>query len=219
MLIISEILGDLIKQYQDRAKALNSEATSRLVLPGLTDNIAKEIHNYLRNEGTTSYLIVGLKSNEEEGCIKPEALTTRRIGSFVAVACKGQLSKVQDSIRGTSGVIRSDTFSEEWPWEDNQSELLRFEDQILPKLVTNWTENPDHQEWLKEFIIQLKFYIRSSPIREVIFLEEILGKFSNNLYEEIEDIREKILFHVGIPRPETILDDAKATLNAAKSDC
>ena len=58
MLIISEILGDLIKQYQDRAKALNSESTSRLVLPGLTDNIAKEIHNYLRNEGTTSYLIV-----------------------------------------------------------------------------------------------------------------------------------------------------------------
>jgi hypothetical protein len=221
MLLISEILGSLIKHYQDDAKALNSEATSRLVLPGLTDNIAKEIHNYLRNEGTTSYLIVGneLKSNEEEGWMKAEGLTSRRIGSFVAVACKGQLSKVQDSIRGTSGVIRSETFSEEWPWEDNQSELLRFEEQILPKLISNWTENPDHQKWLKEFIIQLKFYIRSSPKRESIFLEEILGEFSKNLYEEIEDIREKILFHVGIPRPENILEDVKATLNSAKSDC
>ena len=66
MSVISSILGKLIKKYQEDAN--NAERASRLVLPGITSNIALEIHSDLmKNSDFVSYLVV-----DEDGDLEPD---------------------------------------------------------------------------------------------------------------------------------------------------
>ena len=130
MFNLSKILGQIIVKYQK--EALDIGRDSRLLIPGLTHKISHEIHDYLQENGITSYLVIG---NEEEPketkkWIIAEGLTSVRIGTFVAVACPGQMSEIQDSIRGSGGTIRSDAFSEDWPWNDYGSESFSFKNKI-----------------------------------------------------------------------------------------
>ena len=100
------------------------------------------------------------------------------------------MSKIQDSIKGSGGTIRSETYSEEWPWIDNKSDSFKFNGVVLDKLLSNWTEDEKEQEWLREFV--LKCLLKSTgmlPIedRKSILLEDILGEDGN------ESPKEKIL--------------------------
>lgn len=203
MLTISSILGKLIREYHENALA--NDRDNRLVVPGLSDNIAQQVHEYLQDNGITSYLVVGndLTPGEEKFWISPVGLTSKRIGSFVAVACPGQLAQIQDSIRGSGGAIRSVAFSEEWPWIDVGNESFRFNGPVLNELVSRWTENEEQRNWLSEFVLScLVPNTRTYSQRTVLLLEEILGQFSPSLYPEIGDVRLKLLFHAGLPCPE-----------------
>jgi DNA phosphorothioation-dependent restriction protein DptH len=205
MLTISSILGKLIKEYQE--EALANDRDSRIVVPGLTAKIAREFHEYLVSNGITSYLVIGdeLAPDEEKSWIRPVGLTSKRIGSFVAVACPGQLSQIQDSIRGSGGTIRAAAFSEEWPWIDGGNEAFRFDGPVLRDLVSHWDGKSDKTTWLSDFVLKcLVPATRAYPRRSELLLEEILGQFSPSLYPEIKDLRLKLLFHAGLPCPESV---------------
>ena len=206
MLTISSILGRLIKEYQE--EALRNNRDSRLVVPGLTANIAQEIHEYLVSNHILSYLVIGneLYPDEATGWIRPVGLTSKRIGSFVAVACPGQLSQIQDSIRGSGGAIRAVAFSEEWPWIDSGAEAFRFDGPVLRALVSDWDGAPGNHKWLSDFVLKcLVQATRNYPRRSELLLEEVLGRFSPSLYPQISDVRLKLLFHAGLPCPEAVM--------------
>ena len=207
MLTISAVLGRLIKEYQEEVST--NDRDSRLVVPGLSDKIAQEIHESLRGNGINSYLVIGDELTPDEGksWIRPVGLTSKRIGSFVAVACPGQLAQIQDSIRGPGGTIRDVAFSEEWPWIDSGSEAFRFNGPVLKALVSNWAESKEQREWLSKFVMKgLLPATRNYPRRAALLLEEILGKFSSSYCMGIGDVRLKMLFHTGMPFPAN-LDD------------
>lgn len=202
MLSIARVLGVLLESYVRVSTGGNRDC--RLLVPGLTRNISKQIHEYLFRKGINSYLVIGEdeEPSESTNLIRPIGLTSRRIGSFVAIASPGQLIHIQDSIRGSGGTIRSMSFSEEWPWIDNGSEPFRFDGPVLDCLVHEWTVDPPEQKWLREFVLDgLLGCTRASSWRGQLFLEDILGTFNSSLYPEIGDVREKLLFHTGVPRP------------------
>ena len=219
---IASILVEIIKEYHKNA--ISNDRGSRLVLPGITTNIANQIHkDLLDEEGFTSYLVVSEEeANEDEKRISPMGLTSQRTDSFIAIACPDQMSKIPDSIKGSGGATRSDQYTEEWPWIDNKSDSFKFNGVVLDKLLSNWTEDEKEQEWLREFV--LKCLLKSTgmlPVedRKSILLEDILGGFSQDIYPEIKDIREKMLFHVGVPLPASNLEDFDNFISDAWNDC
>lgn len=214
MQVLGSVLAKAIKSYM--LSASEAERDSRLLVPGLTAKIADQIHKDLMDSDINCYLVVGSDRNPDRSSriIRPVGLTSVRIGSFVAVAHPGQLAHIQDSIRGSGGAIRSITFSEEWPWIDNGSEDFKFDGPILDGLLEEWglgtRESPaEHWKWVRELILDgLVLATRSSSRRSSILLDEILGSFTTDLYPEVKNIREKLLFHSGVPQPGGLLPDA-----------
>ena len=207
---ISSILVELIKEYHKNA--ISNNRGSRLVLPGITTNIANQIHkDLLDEEGFTSYLVVSEEeANEDEKRISPLGLTSQRTDSFIAIVCPDQMSKIPDSIKGSGGATRSDQYTEEWPWIDDKSESFKFNGVVLDKLLLRWTADEKERDWLRKFVLEcLVKHTAKLPIeeRKSILLEDILGDFSRDKYTEIKDIREKMLFHVGVPLPAINLED------------
>jgi len=201
-LTISSVLGKLIEEYV--RSAADGDRDCRLLVPGLTRKIAREVHQHLREQGVNSYLVIGAdeEPNESEHLIRAVGLTSKRIGSFVSIATPGQLVHIQDSIRGSGGTIRSLAFSEEWPWIDNGSEPFRFDGPVLEALVQRWSDDASEQDWLRECVLDaLIEHTRSSSRRAHILLEDILGSFQPDLYPEIPGTREKFLCHAGVPCP------------------
>lgn len=202
-LIISSVLGELIEKHFLRATKGNKDC--RLLVPGLTRKIAKEIHHYLQKRKINVYFVIGSdgadEPSEKDRFITAEGLTSKRIGSFVAVVAPGRLAYIQDSVRGSGGAIRSLAFSEEWPWINDGIESLRFNGPVLDLLVQRWSSDTAEQDWLREFTLELLENIRSSSNRVRIFLEEILGSFNSNLYPDVSGAREKFLYHSGVPYP------------------
>jgi len=198
----SRVLGELIETYVRSATSGNRDC--RLLVPGPTPEMARQIHEYLLQQKVGSYLVIGEDEQPDEldRLIRAAGLTSKRIGSFVAVVTPGQLAHIQDSIRGSGGAIRSLAFSEEWPWIDNGSEPFRFDGPVLDALVKGWSGDPAEQEWLRELVLDgLLEYTSSSSRRAQILLEDILGTFNPASYPEIADVRQKLLYHAGIPCP------------------
>jgi len=200
-LVISCILSGLIEQYFH--SAVEGGRDCRLLVPGLTKKIGKQVHRCLIEKGIKSYLVIGSeeKPNESEHMLRAVGLTSKRIGSFVAIVNPGQLAHIQDSIRGSGGTIRSLTFSEEWPWIDDGSEPFRFDGPVLEALIQFWSGDPEKQNWFREFVIKgLLEYTRSNSRRAKILLEDIIGSFDPTKYPEITDVRQKLLYYAGVPR-------------------
>ncbi len=201
-LVISHVLGELLRQHFQASR--KGDRDCRLLGPGLTRRIAGEMHDYLRAEGITSYLVIGQgeKPCKEKCWLRADALTSKRIGSFVVIAVPGQLTRIQDSIRGSGGTIRSPVFSEEWPWVDGEgSESFFFNGPVLHELTQHWSDDKREQDWLKEFTLSLLTDTRAYPERAQLFLEEILGRFHRDLYPGIPGIEKKFLYHAGVPCP------------------
>jgi hypothetical protein len=220
MLEIARVLGELAREYVQAAEQPGRDC--RLVVPGLTEKIAQEIHEYLYTHGINSYFIVGpnYSTNENKRWIRPVGLTSKRIGSFVAIVAPGQLAHIQDSIRGAGGAIRSIAFSEEWPWIDNGSEAFRFDGPVLDRLVEGWTNREEYRQWLREFILEgLVKDTRTSSWRAQLLLEDILGTFKPSSYSSLEDIRAKFLFHVGIPLPSQGITDVPTLITSSTRLC
>lgn len=200
MSALVRVLSDLIeKYYTDHSK---QGRHYRLLVPGLTLVIAREIHDTLLSKSINSFLIVENSDevNETRQCISATGLTSKRIGSFIAVVSPGQLVHVHDSIRGSGGTIRSISYSEEWPWIDTRTENFNFANVVLPEIVKQWSEKEEDQRWLIELILfGLIPTTRSESQRTELLLEHSIGTFKPDLYSDIFDIKKKFLCHFGIP--------------------
>ena len=220
-LIISGVLGELIEKHF--LLATEGGKDCRLLVPGLTQRVGKEIHHYLQKQKINSYFVIGSDGTDEPSekarFITAEGLTSKRIGSFVAVVIPGKLAHIQDSVRGSGGAIRSLVFSEEWPWIDDGIEYLRFNGPVLDLLVKNWSSDEEEQDWLKNFVLALLEDTRSSSNRVHVFLEEILGSFNPNLYPDVSCTREKFLCHSGVPRPSGQLLPVKQLVRKTNELC
>ena len=135
MLAVARVLGELLERYF--RSSVDGNMGCRLLVPGLTRSIAGQLHDFLVGKGINSYLVISEDEEPSESTrlIRAVGLTSKRIGSFVAIASPGQLVHIQDSIRGSGGTIRSLAFSEEWPWIDNGSEPFRFDGPVLDSFV------------------------------------------------------------------------------------
>ncbi len=204
-----QLLAELILQY------INSSTTNanyRLIVPGLTASLAEEIHNALLEAGKTSFLVINEQRDpsEVQRWISPVNLTTMRIGSFVAVTDIGALSEIRDSIQGTGGVIRSRAFSEEWPWIDEGPDWARFRGPFLDKLLSGWTDDDTIKKWLSNIIVdEILPATAGVHNRQLVLLEDILGKFNPSLYPTIKGTANQFLYHCGIPMSDTQLQNPK----------
>ena len=215
---IPRVLGDLIKDYVTSVSQAAGEY--RLIVPGLTTQIGEELHDILRERGINSYLVIGKSRSpdEEKQWLLPLSLTSVRIGSFIAISDPGTLSDVQDSIRGSGGAIRSAALSEEWPWIDNGSDTFQFVGSFLPKLVSLWTSDEDLQVWLRSLIATpLLESTRRGRNRVDLLLGRILGNFDSSLPPELLEVRERFLFHCGIPKPDDANESPAKIIRSTQS--
>jgi len=202
MNLFATILGDLVKEYWNAATSNRGEC--RLLVPGLTKNIAKDIHHYIKAAGIKSYLVVDSSETPDKanGYILPEGLTSEREGSFVVVTFPGQQAKIQDSIMGSGGVIRSAAFSDEYPWVDKGNEFFRF-GKVAERLLQQWGASDD--KWLKDCIVTgLVEGTAPSRTRGELLLEFLLGDFKPDSYPSLPNTRQKLLCHCGIPADPTL---------------
>lgn len=215
------VLSDLINHYVREARAGGRDC--RLLVPGLDPGLSRQVHRELLGSlpgDVAAYLVTGSdeQTSEETGYIRAVGLTSKRIGSFVAIVDPGQLAHIQDSIRGSGGPIRSLVFSEEWPWIDNGNESFRFDGPVLNALVQRWTIDEEEQKWFRELILGgLLEATRTHSQRTQVFLISIIGQFDPERYPDINGVRTKFLFHSGIPSPVGELPSAQALVkNSAR---
>ena len=215
-LAVVEVLGELLDRYY--TSYLDMARECRLLVPGLTTTIARQLHQTLMQKGINSYLVINDDENpsKDEKLIRAVGLTSKRISSFIAITSPGQLVHIQDSVRGSGGTIRSLAFSEEWPWIDNGSESFRFDGPVLDGLVRKWSYDESKQSWMRKFLIDgMVKHTRTSPRRVELLLEHILGSFDPSQYPEIDDVREKLLFHSGVPRARDKIEDVTKLLRSS----
>lgn len=201
MLTTAKVLCQLVRRYT--TIFLENDRDCRLLIPGLTAKLARQVHELLVENDINSFLVIGEDSSpsEEAKLITAQGLTSKRIGSFVGVVTPGQLVHIQDSIRGSGGTIRSMAFSEEWPWIDDRDEAFRFDGPFVDLLIDQWCDDPATKSWFRQLILEgLVKHTKSSPKRSGLLLEVLLGSFDPTANPEIEDVREKFLCHIGIPR-------------------
>ena len=214
--ILSRILSDLAENHV--AAVRSDERDCRLIFPGLTESLAVELHNRLRNrlaagaDGSDSsipvYLALDypgsrLHPDESKGWLHYEAVTSVRQNSFVTVCMPKVLPKLHDSIRGTGSPIRGLMFADEWPWKDDGMEAFRFSGPVLDAILDTWTKDAASRRWLEELILK-GLLPATAPLRDAVrvslLLEKILGSFEPALYPELDDVVDKFCFHCGIPR-------------------
>ncbi len=186
----------------------------RLIFPAPTRTFAVKLHAYTRKFVAGSpglslpcYLVVptGKNASRDEGHVHPAGLTSLRIGSFIAVLEPGQLSRLQDSVRGTGGAQRGLAIPEEWPWVDDGLEAFRFNGPVMDRVLGEWlpgAENGEERDWLRTLVIKgLLPASGASADREVVLLDEILEEFDPDRPGILPDPRKRFLFHAGIPAP------------------
>lgn len=220
MLTTSLVLGQLVENYFRAAADGNRDC--RLLVPGLTRKIAQQVHAFLLDRGVNTYLVIGEEEqpSEPERLIRAVGLTSKRIGSFVAIAAPGQLVHIQDSIRGSGGTVRSLAFSEEWPWIDNGSEPFRFDGPVLDAIATCWSSDASERKWLRDFVLDgLLEHTRPCSRRAQVLLEDVIGAFSPTSHPEIGDVTKKFLFHAGIPGPSGAVPPVPKTIRDSVRLC
>jgi hypothetical protein len=205
---VAEALCALVKRYYASVKSDSVEC--RVVLPGLTSVVAEQVHEALRDASLPSLLVVpgSMPPSQADARLRAEGLTSLRHGDMIIVTWPGELSRIQDSIIGAGGAVRNSCFSDEWPWVDDGNEYFRFGGPFLDALLNLWGASSTDRTWLADVISAIVSATRSSIARGPLLLEEILGTFSSDLYPELTTLREKFLFHAGIPRPGALLNPA-----------
>lgn len=198
---VARVLCQLVVEYHESVKSGGVEC--RVAIPGLTDSIAGQLHEALRAAGLPSFLIVpeGMQPSEADFRLRAEGLTSLRRGDMIIVAWPGELSRIQDSVIGAGGTIRNFAFTDDWPWLDDSNEYFQFHGPFVSALLDTWGASGPDREWLKTLIAGVLDSTQASVGRENLILDDVLSSFSPSLYPELVLLREKFLFHVGIPLP------------------
>jgi len=216
--LVIKVLRDSVKEYFDRINRGGAEC--RLVVPGVTMRMACDLQTELVRSGLPSYLVIpvagGLAPSEPERLIYASALTSVRQGAMIVVVAPGELASIQDSVVGAGGAVRSFSFSDEWPWVDDGIQYFGFRETFAKRLCAHWTSDKVDQGFLVELLHVLVKSTRARTDRAILLFDQILNTFSAALYPELPHIREKILFHCGIPLPQNLasltLDQWRRTL-------
>lgn len=202
MYLISQTIGNLVEAYFNE-KIKFSEV--RLVLPGFTKTISREIHHYLISSGIdAAYLVVSSHSihreNNEKIILYNEAVSIR-IGSFIIICEPEALPLLQDSIKSSGAPIKELAFNEVWPWNKESIDPFNWE-----KFIDKLTENRDKDESLPTYVSLFNMIVDSFTgfepgLREVILFEMVFDlAFENNF--KIESIFRQI----GLPKSDNIRD-------------
>ena len=219
---LSRVLSDLTFSYV--RESLSENRDCRLIFPGLTESLAKELQQDLRirlsvsvNPGDTIvpvYLVLDFPDSElepdiENGWLRFEALTSVRLGSFIAICMPKVLPKLQDSIYGSGSPIRGLSFADDWPWNDVGIENFKFDGPVLDAVLDSWGVLGEARLWIRSLVLDGLLPTTATLADETrlsILLEDILGAFAMNLYPELDSAIEKFCYHCGIPQPESTND-------------
>lgn len=198
---VVEALSRLILKYYESIKAGGVDC--RIAVPGLSESIAEGLHENLRLRGLPSLLVVpqSIAPSQSGARLRAEGLTSLRHGDMIIIAWPGELSRIQDSIVGAGGTIRNLAFSDEWPWVDESSEYFQFHGPFVSELLVIWQAPATDEQWFRTVISDIEKSARASIERATLVLDDILATFSPILYPDLVSLREKFLFHAGIPRP------------------
>ena len=178
---ISKTLSTLVQKYYGVLHQAGTDC--RIVIPGITEQIAINLHLLLLKEGLPSYLVVpkigSLRPSEIDRRILAEGLTSLRQGSMIIITCPGELPNLQDSLVGAGGAIRSFTFQDEWPWNDSANDSFNFENIFLGELLSEWSKDPLEKAKIVSLICD-GFLVNLSKCisRADILLDQILDKFT-----------------------------------------
>ena len=224
MSTIAKLIAEGAIKYLN--KSSNSEI--RLIVPGLTNTISKQIHDELISKKINSYLVVGPESgmapDETKKHLMADALTSVRQGSFVIVTTPGQLALLQEGIKGPGGVADT-AYPEDFPFnEDGAKNEFKFS-QILSLTADKWTSiNKEERTWIKDLLT--KHILQSCRSlkqvkRQEFFLQKLIEGFDpdNPDTASISDHRERFLYHCGLPREIKDSEDAKDYGNDIKNLC
>ena len=209
---LADTLGRIIATHVK--SVLSGERDCRLIFPGLTNSFAIALHQQVRHEFNSkgidvpAYLALDdpspdLHPSHSEGRLLFEALTSIRHGSFVVVCMPKVLPKLQDSMRGSGSPIRAETFSDEWPWQDDGVDEFRFDGPVLDALLQAWCPDENQRKQLRD--VTIRGLLRatrhlSGDTRSRLVIEEMVGSFSPQLHPDIDDVVGRYCFHCGIPR-------------------
>ena len=152
----------------------------RVVLPAPTTLVARCLHQALIELELPSYLVTsGGKGSplpsKMDRVLRAEAVTSIRDGSFVVVVEPGVLSKLQESIQGSGGGIRSLAIPDEWPWTNADAGFDFFGD-FLPVWMKA-SGYPDTEGSAAAHMLRLAI-AATEPMknRASVFFDEILSQ-------------------------------------------
>jgi hypothetical protein len=196
MLIISELITNRIKEFYNMK--IEQGFDCRILLPGLTNRISKEIHQALLDSHIKSYFIVNNKEEADgfDEVILPGHLTSLRKGSFISICNPGTIPFIHDSIKGTGGTIKDIALDDDWPWDSKESDFFGFDSM--------------YSEWLQKTGIDFKMESCSSAMINILDVLKTWNKEERNqfFFEHILDIPssdlsynndfEKLLHHWGL---------------------
>ena len=208
---VSNILFKLVTKYYLGLQQAGTDC--RIVIPGLTNRIADNLHQLLISEGYPSFLVIPafseIKPSEVDRRVIAAGLTSLRQGSMIIVTYPGEIPNLQDSLIGAGGAIRSFAYSDEWPWVPTTNNAFRFDGPFLDALITEWTDDKLVGELLKQLIIEgLLKQTSQCVLRAELFLDLILDKFEFSKTNS-KSVLMDFLFFCGLPRPSHPDNDLK----------
>lgn len=213
--MFAESLARLVESYYQQQKVGGAEC--RLVVPGLTERVSEDLHARLRSMHLPSYLVVPEDQGPDSASQRMHAdgLTSFRLGSMIAVVYPGELTRIQDSIIGSGGAVRSTAFSDEWPWVSEGNAHFDFNG-VIEEYVELLGASGDEARWIVECVGALVRATRGTLDRGHLVLDRVLASFDPSAHPQLTSLAEKFAYHVGLIRPPgeelNLPDSAKATL-------
>lgn len=175
---VAAALGACIVSWWQRVEP--NSGSCRVVVPAPTARVATDLHVELLSLGLPSYLVtsghVGAPSPSESArVLRAEAVTSVRDGSFVVVVQPGVLSKLQESIQGSGGGIRSLAVPDEWPWAAADAGFSFFAD-FFPQWIAA-SGFPDAERDVAMALLEQAIKA-TEPMknRAAVLFDEILGR-------------------------------------------
>lgn len=174
----AQALAECIHSWWDKVRP--SSGDCRVVAPAPTVALGIALHKALTDRGLPSFLVSSGRPgapqpSEQDRVLRAEAVTSVRDGSFVVVVEPGELSKLQDSIQGSGGGIRSLAIPDEWPWAPADAGFDFFAD-FFPKWIRA-SSYPETEAGAAKGVLKLAVQA-TEPMkgRTNILFDEILGQ-------------------------------------------
>ena len=197
---LAEVISKLIKKEWEAQK--NIRQMPRLLVSALTDEIGQQLHRGLLDHGVNSKLVTEDKDkvSDSDQIYSQAAVVTFRNDEFLFIVPPGNIAKVRDSIKGSGGVIREETFPSNWPWDDTGPEYCSFFGEILPGLYAKWRVVQD--EVIVAFNLVIKKIMADLELmdsRLEILLDQLLGQFSPSATAKDRAVLDEFFEHCRIP--------------------